>query len=373
MIWVAIGLLTLVACLFALYPLLKGTAEDAGPRRLDIFERQLREIDRDEADGVIAGEEARAARLEVKRRILAADRDRDEEKIRVTARGRRMLVSGALAAMLAGLFLYSEIGRPGLGGDPYEAPGLQAQADGDGEGRDLNALVDRLMAHLADNPEDLEGWRHFRRAALSLDRQADMARALLSATRARPDNAALAMLYAESLIVLGNGQVTPAAELALDRVAALSPDEPALYFYRARGLTQQGEIAAARDVWAELLARTPAGAPWAASVEREIARADRMLGRSSSESGPESEAGAAIANLPEDDRQAAIRGMVEGLAARLADEPDNLDGWQRLARAWQVLGETEKARNAWAHVRDLARKSGDDATFKAAEAALQAL
>ena len=41
-----------------------------------------------------------------------------------------------------------------------------------------------------------------------------------------------------------------------------------------------------------------------------------------------------------------IRGMVEGLAARLEEEPDDPEGWARLARSWRVLGEPEKERDA---------------------------
>lgn len=41
-----------------------------------------------------------------------------------------------------------------------------------------------------------------------------------------------------------------------------------------------------------------------------------------------------------------IEGMVEGLAARLADDPSDAAGWQRLARAYQVMGRTEEAQTA---------------------------
>ena len=41
-----------------------------------------------------------------------------------------------------------------------------------------------------------------------------------------------------------------------------------------------------------------------------------------------------------------IRGMVDGLAARLAANPRDLDGWLMLARSYRVLGETDKAQAA---------------------------
>ena len=41
-----------------------------------------------------------------------------------------------------------------------------------------------------------------------------------------------------------------------------------------------------------------------------------------------------------------IEGMVEGLAARLAEEPGDAAGWQKLARAYDVLGRPEDATRA---------------------------
>jgi cytochrome c-type biogenesis protein CcmH len=41
-----------------------------------------------------------------------------------------------------------------------------------------------------------------------------------------------------------------------------------------------------------------------------------------------------------------IQGMVESLAARLAQSPDDAEGWRRLARARAVLGDMDAARAA---------------------------
>jgi cytochrome c-type biogenesis protein CcmH len=41
-----------------------------------------------------------------------------------------------------------------------------------------------------------------------------------------------------------------------------------------------------------------------------------------------------------------IGAMVERLAARLEDDPDDLDGWMMLARSYTVLGEMDKVREA---------------------------
>ena len=57
-------------------------------------------------------------------------------------------------------------------------------------------------------------------------------------------------------------------------------------------------------------------------------------------------------SLTPEQRQQAIRGMVEGLDARLraspGDRPEDRDAWLRLANARKVLGENDKAVEAFA-------------------------
>ncbi|MBT7614260.1 MAG: tetratricopeptide repeat protein, partial [Rhodospirillaceae bacterium] len=49
-----------------------------------------------------------------------------------------------------------------------------------------------------------------------------------------------------------------------------------------------------------------------------------------------------------------IRSMVDGLAERLEDEPDNLEGWSRLAQSYGVLGQWQASRDAYDHALTLA-------------------
>jgi cytochrome c-type biogenesis protein CcmH len=67
---------------------------------------------------------------------------------------------------------------------------------------------------------------------------------------------------------------------------------------------------------------------------------------SAGERGPGAADMAAAAGMSPEDRQKMIRGMVDGLAARLEKNPDDSAGWLRLARAYGVLGENAKAAEA---------------------------
>jgi cytochrome c-type biogenesis protein CcmH len=65
----------------------------------------------------------------------------------------------------------------------------------------------------------------------------------------------------------------------------------------------------------------------------------------------------------------AIRGMVDGLAARLKAQPDDPDGWVRLVRAYAVLGETAARDDALAQARArYANQPGELAALAAAAA-----
>ena len=54
-----------------------------------------------------------------------------------------------------------------------------------------------------------------------------------------------------------------------------------------------------------------------------------------------------MSKLSPQEREQAIRGMVDGLEAKLKAAPDDVDGWRRLGRARLVLNEPQKAVEAF--------------------------
>jgi cytochrome c-type biogenesis protein CcmH len=55
--------------------------------------------------------------------------------------------------------------------------------------------------------------------------------------------------------------------------------------------------------------------------------------------------------MPEAERAAMIRGMVQRLADRLHADGKDVDGWVRLVRAYAILGDSDKAKDAAADAR----------------------
>jgi cytochrome c-type biogenesis protein CcmH len=110
-------------------------------------------------------------------------------------------------------------------------------------------------------------------------------------------------------------------------------------FYLAGEAIRAGRYEEAVGRWTELLAMADGSEPWFGTAHTGLAIAEAAL--AGGETGTE--------NLPgaDSDQQEMIRGMVEGLAQRLADEGGSLEEWTRLVRSRLVLGETDLAQAAY--------------------------
>lgn len=103
----------------------------------------------------------------------------------------------------------------------------------------------------------------------------------------------------------------------------------------------------------EALDRGAATFPGAPFVQQQFREAAVELGLSGGEAGargPSADDVQAAEQMTDAERDEMIRGMVGNLAARLQDDPDDLEGWRMLARSYGVLGESDKAVEAYAHL-----------------------
>jgi cytochrome c-type biogenesis protein CcmH len=89
----------------------------------------------------------------------------------------------------------------------------------------------------------------------------------------------------------------------------------------------------------------PADAPWVPMVREALARVD-VQSPGSAAPGPTADDIAAAGAMSEKDRGDMIRNMVTRLADRLKENGSDVEGWQRLLRAYLVLDEREKAISA---------------------------
>lgn len=149
---------------------------------------------------------------------------------------------------------------------------------------DVNTMVDRLAARLESAPGDGKGWRTLGWSYFHMARYKDAANAYAKAVELDPNS----------------------HELKLE-------------FEEAKTKAAEGE--------------NPQSAPPPAKIAE--------AGKVGIE--PSAEQVSAFQAMPAHDRNAAIRSMVDGLAARLESSPRDAEGWARLMRSRVVLGEKEVA------------------------------
>ena len=328
--------LALIVLLAVVLPLLRRSAAPPGRESFGqaVYRDQLQELERDAARGMIAPTEAAAARLEIQRRLLALP-GADAPAPRTTRTPALALVLVVLAASGAGL-VYLATGAPDLPDQPFasRAPDPVTSA----LRRDLAELERRVTAAPSDGPTWLLLART--RAALGQWRGADAGyRRALALVSPTPDLRAAAL---EASVLAANGTIAPAAAAGFAAVLADDPENPIARFYLAMADAQADRHPQAIAAWQTLAAELPADASLRAEIARRIAAAAQAAGIPAPPLAPPAEA-------PDPQARAAmIQAMVDRLAARLAEVPDDADGWQRLGRAYAVLGERDRAAQAYA-------------------------
>lgn len=357
-LFLAFVALTAVAVAAVLWPVLRSPRMPQRARfELDVYKDQLAEIDRDLERGLIGPAEARAARLEVERRLLRAAGSAGPGKAEPEGAGRRApALVAALAVPLLAAGLYGALGTPDLPDQPFAArQDRQQQAPGR---PDIQKMVAGLEARLQANPNDLEGWLMLGRSKGVLGRPQESVEAYRKAAAVAPEDPRALGALAEALVTAAQGVVTPEAKGLFERVTAQDPQDPRPDFYLGWADAQAGDFHAALERWRRLLAATPADAPWRPRVVDAIREAageleldpDSVLAQiptppaAAQPPGPAAEDVARAEAMSPEERQAFIRGMVEKLQARMDADGSDPEGWLRLAQARLVLGETDRAR-----------------------------
>ena len=339
MLWLVMALMTAAAILSVLWPLARRTPLHAG-NDLAVYRDQLDEIERDRLAGLIGEREAEAARLEVSRLLLAAA-DAVTPEPAGGARWRRQAAAVVALVLLplGAASLYLLIGSPELPGQ-FQAEQREAPP----EQRSIAELIGRVEAHLEQNPEDGRGWELLGPVYMRLGRYDDAVKARRSVIRLLGPNAEREADLGEALTGAANGVVTAEAKEAFDRSVGLSPNDFRARYFLGLAAEQDGRPKEAAEVWRNLLAGAPADASWTGFVRESLARVDP--GSAARPPGPSADDIAAAGDLPSEQRETMIRGMVERLATRLKQDGSDVEGWLRLVRAYMVLGDKDNARAA---------------------------
>ncbi len=361
-----------LAALIISMPLLRGRAKaiDPGVSDMVVYRDQLRELETDVERGVLSPSEAETSRIEISRRLLAADA-RERAALATSPKSPSRIAVAALccSVVLGSLGLYSVIGAPGMPDQPLaerikRIPQEEAErqlAESVNLPRVLGAqeteLLERLQTILSDRPDDLKGHQLLASTLDSIGDHAGAWRAQESVVRILGEDATADDIsrQAELMILAAGGYVAPEADQVLARALQTNPSDQRARYYSGMSLAQNGKPDLAMRLWNGLLSEGAPDAAWKDSVIAQMRQLSESTGAPLPQTalrGPTQEDIEAASEMSEDDRTAMIRSMVEGLSDRLATEGGSSAEWARLIRALGVLGETEQAGDIYSEAQE---------------------
>lgn len=371
----AMGLLTVLTIAILCMPLLrpKRWGEARPSYDIGVYRDQLKELERDLERGTLSADQAQQARAEIERRLLAADTRRREGPGFRGGRKASAILMLAMPLVPAGaVAMYLSLGEPTMPDMPF------AQRTDIQPGQDLAALeavqqaILDMRARIEANADDAEAWMLLGHSLLSLERFPEASEALSTAADLTNDPYIRAEA-AEAEVAAASSIVSDQALAAFEALHALDPLEPKSRFYIGLAAEQAGDPDRAVQEWIDLIALSPRNAPWLTAVQQEIGRVGQQQDLDLSKLRPSDEAMAVADGIreriqnqtetqplpqptPEDierveamspeEQMAFIRSMVERLASRLEENPNDAEGWMRLAQAYEMLGEPENAASA---------------------------
>ncbi len=292
----------------------------------------------------------------------------------------------------AGL-LYLRLGAPGVPDVPFAerqeaAPAGQGPHAGPAPHMDMAEAAKILAEKLADKPDNPMGWLMYARTEAMLSNWKTSANAYAHAIEQGQTDADVFAGYGEMLVLGTDGIVGPPARAAFASALQRDPKNEVARYYDALADAQAGESKRAIATWLALAADLPEDSPMREAIGRQVADAASTAGiaapplpKGQPAAGPGADADAsagapatdgsasdphatgapgpapsqvaAAENMTPAERDKMVRGMVEKLATQLANAPDNLGGWLQLGRAYTVLGEADKAADAFDHAAKL--------------------
>ncbi len=366
-LYLILALMTAVAVFAVLWPLSRDTrTATADAQDVEVYRDQLDEIERDRKAGMIGDREADAARIEISRRLLAAANSSGKPGSKpapspVWRRRAAALIALLVLPAMAAAF-YIRQGSPQLPGAP-----LAGRLDAPLENRSIESMVAQVEAHLEKNPNDGQGWQVVAPVYMRMGRFNDAVRARAQTVRLLGASADREADLGEAQVAAANGVVTADAKATFERALKADAGNLKAQYFTGLAAEQDGRTAEAARIWRAMLEQAPPNAPFRTLIQQSLARVEpksvepktaAAIEPKAPQPGPTQEDMAAAQQMTPDQRQDMIRGMVDRLAERLKTDSSDFEGWLRLVRAYAVMGDRDKARDAFLTARNTI---GDDA------------
>ena len=293
LLWFVLTLMTSLAAVWLAAPLLAKLDEkrSAAANSLEVYRDQLAEVARERADGLIDAAQADAADVEIKRRLLSAERELVPATAPLSLGEQHFALASVIGIVVLGsAILYSNTGRPDLpsvahgstalvldeaaqnyvfkpadGGAavpgaagmataarPAAQVGGAAKAGPAGLGS-VDDMIQRLVDRLKKEPGNADMWRMLGWSYSATGRYLEAVDAYKKGLEIQPRNGGLLSSYAEAQVRAANGRVLPDSVTAIDNALAVEPKDVRARYLKGLQQEQGGDKKAALETWIGVL------------------------------------------------------------------------------------------------------------------------
>ena len=268
------GLMVLVALAWLLPTLLRSRGAGVGATQaasnLSILRDQLAELERDVARGTLSSAHYQQARDDLDRHVLDELAEAAPAIAMPGSARRTALVLGIVLPLCAAL-LYWQLGSPA---------GMEGVAVSHAEKfspQQVEGMVGKLSARLAQSPEDGEGWALLGRSYMMMKRFPDAVKAYERATSLIKDNADLFADYADALAMTQDRRIEGKPLQLIELALRVDPGHWKALAMAGSAAFDRKDYKSAVHYWETLLARIGPESEFARNVASNIEEA-RQLG-----------------------------------------------------------------------------------------------
>ena len=270
--WILSALLAAAALSIVLRPLLLGTRRAPSRAELNsaVYRDQVRELDADLRAGTLSQADYERSRRELERRVLEdVDRPAPRSADPVLGGVRPALALAAAAPLLA-LAIYFAVGNPnGLDPRPREVNiGMP----------EIEAMVERLADRLAQNPEDLEGWKMLGRSYTVIGKFGEASKAYAQAARRAPRDPQLLADLADAIAMARGQSMKGEPEELVLRALQIDPKNVKALALAGTAAYDRQDFKAAAEFWQRMLPLVQADSEEARTIAANVDEA-RTLAR----------------------------------------------------------------------------------------------
>lgn len=253
--WIILGLLTVVAILFSILPLLrvKQVSEiTRDEQNIVIAKEKLAVLDEQLAEKLIDQDEYNAAKQELEN-SLAIDLE-NEESNQYNAKGKWLIYVILIFVPVTSFALYWHWGSPDLLNPEQKLAELKKQEQAkDPSNMSIDDMIAAVKKKLKANPEDGEGWFMLGRTFMAIQKYEEAVTAYKRSYELIDDNATIMLSLADALAMTQKGVMQGEPSDLVKKAIEIEPDNSVGLWLAGLASEQEGDTEQAYNLWSRLL------------------------------------------------------------------------------------------------------------------------